>query len=682
MAGTIQYASHANFSVGMVRDYPRHLLPEGAVWDATNIVITESGSLAKRGASVTAISAATDLRPTQVGSQKSANTDFRARLYPMSISAGVLRVGSLEFDEEPQPLHTFTTAISSTTVGEPTTYGDSIVFPSIGDSGPMAWCGGADFSETSSNYAISGITASTITGDNNIAIGATAASSVAVGGYIHLSNGGTNEYTGRIIATSASSVVVEPTPIKSISGASAYTDLSYYPVLPQVGTKNDGKYVSGAGCIGTFASGGDTRLVIGNVRQTDASSGAVTVYPNRIMWSVREASDATVEGVDGLVQATRAGFPKLNYIDIEDIGSVIGLVPIGSSNMLVLGTDQCVLLAGQLLTQADESSQSVARGGLTASIRGFPQKVGCISSRSIQRTSAGVMFAAADGVYLTDGSTMANTMTKKISNFWGDSLTGADVFTFDVSSFANPNSDSSESPIAGTAGFAPDSFNIGIYGSANINDSHYYVSLASGGFFCDLRAQFGWTRVQSGQLEIAGACVDADQTTNRVYAVKHDPNASGSNLDRVIRLDPIVLPADTNVDADGSEIDVSITTRAYTEGDPAQKRRYRHTMITYRFLGGLNLYPSSNTFPSNVLYPQSSNAFIRVSAIKGLDGGGSSSLIGVSGPSAQSSTVDRYDHQTISQAVTYVIDTVNAPVAFSLYEITNGFNQLRPGRIS
>jgi len=50
VAGTIQYASHANFFTGMVRDVPRHLIPDGAVFDATNIVITNSGSLAKRGA--------------------------------------------------------------------------------------------------------------------------------------------------------------------------------------------------------------------------------------------------------------------------------------------------------------------------------------------------------------------------------------------------------------------------------------------------------------------------------------------------------------------------------------------------------------------------------------------------------------------------------------------------------
>jgi len=400
------------------------------------------------------------------------------------------------------------------------------------------------------------------------------------------------------------------------------------------------------------------------------------------MWSVREASDATVSNCDGLVQATRAGFPNLNYIDIEDIEQVIALVPIGSGNMLVVGTKQCVMLAGQLLTQsAGQTNASLGRGGLTATIRGFPQKVGCISAKSVQRTSAGVMFAAQDGVYLTDGSSLVNTMTNKISNLWGDSLSGGTIFTFDSSSFASPP-DAVPPLVAGTDVFAPSGYTLGVYGSANINDSHYYISLASGGYLCDLRSKFGWTKIQAGQLEIAGSTQDADQTSNRIYAIKKNADATVSSTDRIIRLDPVVSPAQTSIDADGSIINASITTKAYTEGDPAQKRRYRHTLATYQLIGGESVYPSSTTYPSISLFPGSSGGYFTVTAVKGLDGAGDSTAIGLTTASTTSSTVDRYDHQTINQAVTYVIETFDAPPAFQLYEITNGFNQLRPGRVS
>jgi hypothetical protein len=466
-------------------------------------------------------------------------------------------------------------------------------------------------------------------------------SAIQVGGYIHLSKSG-NEYTGRVVGKGGSDVTVDPPPISAITG---YSSLDYYPVLPQVGTEDDGQYVSAAGCIGTFSVGGDSRLVMGNVKITTTATSAETWHPSRIVWSVGEAKEATVTGVDGLVQATRAGFPELNFIDIEDIGQVISLVPVGSGSMLVVGTKQCFMLTGSLLTQQLATPSTLARGGLTASIRGFAQQVGCVSAKSVQRTASGVMFAAADGVYITDGSSLVNTMTNKVSNLWSESLAGSALFTFDLSLFN------------GNDVFAPDAGITGIYGSANINDSHYYVSLPSGGFLCDLRAKFGWTRINAGEVEIAASSVDADQATNRIYAVKYGASTSVSGTDRVIRIDPVVTPAATTTDADGTVIECSITTKAYTEGDPAQKRRYRHTMIAHKTLNGS----------------------YGVIATAGLDGQGTSSNLGSS--STSSATVDRFDHQTLSQAVTYTISTSNSPDSFELYEITNGFNQLRPGRV-
>jgi len=678
MAGAIKYASHANFSVGMVRDLPRHLLPEGAVFDATNIVITNSGSLAKRGAAPTALAATTSAAPDAIGAQRSANTDGRSRLYTSGVtSGGVLRFGSMTFSNELQTLHSFTSSIQADLVTDPTVFGDSIVFGVTGP-GVFAWCGGADFSETSTEYSNTSVSVTTTAGEASITVGSTPASNMKTGGFIHLRNA-SEEYTGRIVNVGSTTVTVDPPPTRDTDAA--LTSLFYYPALPQVGLLNDGRYISSAGCVGTYAYGGDSRIVLGNLQITDAATGSVSRHPNRIMWSVSEASDRTVDKTDGLVQATRSGFPKYNFIDIEDIEQVIALVPIGSSNMLVIGTKQCVLLTGSLKTEAPETDEVAARNRSTAAIRGFPQKVGCISGKSVQRTSAGVMFAAKDGIYITDGASLVNTMNNKISNLWEQSLAGGTIFTFDSSSFASPP-DAVAPLVAGTDVLAPSGYALGVYGSANINDSHYYISLASGGFLCDLRSQFGWTRIQSGQLEIGGATEDADQTSNRVYAIKHNADASTSGTDRVIRLDPVVAPAQTTTDADGSLINASITTKAYAEGDPAQKRRYRHTLATYQLIGGQSIYPSGTTYPSISLFPGSSSGQFTVTATRGLDGIGNSTTIGLTSPTSSSSDVDRYDHQTISQAVTYTITTINAPPAFQLYEITNGFNQLRPGRVS
>ena len=687
MSGTIQYASHANFFMGMVRDVPRHLIPEGAVFDATNIVITNSGSLAKRGASTTALSTATTMNPAEVGSQRSANTDARTFLYPVEVTGGVLKFGSMPFNSTTQVLSTFTSSISADSTSLPTTYGDSIAFPVKSSSSvtPVAWCGGHDFSGSSANFVKTGESILTAIAKSTITVSATAAASTFVGGYVFMTNSNYDEYTGRVVNVSGTTITLDPSPIYAVT----YTSYSYYPVLPQVGVKSDGQYVSSAGCVGTFTSGGDSRVVIGDVRTVDAKTGSISSHPNRIMWSVREAFDATASSyngttasttgvTDGLVQATRMGFPSLNYIDVEDIGQILALVPVGSGNMMILGTRNCAMLSGTLVTQsAGVNNVSLGRGGLTAGIRGFSQQVGCLSAKSVQRTTAGVLFAASDGVYLTDGAALINTMTKKIANLWGDSLSGSTLFRFDVSSFSGI----AVPPLtSGTDVFALSGTSLGVYGSANINDSHYYISMQSGAFLCDLRSQFGWTRVQTGQLEIAGSTADSDQTTNRIYGIGRSSSTT-DGLNRIIRLDPVVAPALSTTDADETIVNSTIITRAYAEGDPAQNRRYRHTMLTYQLIGGTSLYPSNTTFPYSSTYPGGSNGYFTVSATKGLDGSGETTLVGTTTSGSTTSAVARYDHQTINQAVTYTITTNSAPPAFSLYEITNGFNALRPGRV-
>jgi hypothetical protein len=82
------------------------------------------------------------------------------------------------------------------------------------------------------------------------------------------------------------------------------------------------------------------------------------------------------------------------------------------------------------------------------------------------------------------------------------------------------------------------------------------------------------------------------------------------------------------------------------------------------------------------LYPSSSNGSFTVTATKGLDGIGESATIGTTSATATTSNVTRYDHQSLAQALTYTIQTADSPPAFALYEITNGYNQLRPGRVA
>ena len=50
--------------------------------------------------------------------------------------------------------------------------------------------------------------------------------------------------------------------------------------------------------------------------------------------------------------------------------------PVGSGNMMILGTRNSVMLSGYLLTQSGGvANASLSRGGITANIRSFSQKV-------------------------------------------------------------------------------------------------------------------------------------------------------------------------------------------------------------------------------------------------------------------------------------------------------------------
>jgi hypothetical protein len=689
MAGTLKYVSHANFGLGMIQDSPRHLLPDGAVWDASNIVITRSGSLAKRGASTSAILAKSSIVPKSIGAQKSAAGDGLSKLYALSLNGSTgVTVSSLDLDSTQQPLYSFNSSLTTNAFGaNPVVFGDSCVFSLDGPS-TLAFCGGMSMQNAVEHSAAS-VSIAITAGSNSLPVGASIAPQCAVGGYVHLSIVGTSEYTGRITAKDATTITVDPPPVTAFTA----TSFAFYPVLPMVGTRSglsgsNGAYPIASGCVGTFSSGRDTRLLLGDVTIFNTTGNTATRYPNRVMWSAREKTDAATPNCDGLIQATRGGWPQLNYIDIEDIDKILALVPIGSGNLLVVGGNQCVMLSGALTTQIEASATNLAKNDLSVSIRAFPQRVGCLSAKSVQSTSKGVMFASRDGVYITDGSKLVNTMDGRISNFWTENNDPINPIIWDASLWDGPD--------VWSANAANDAVN----GSANINDSHYFISMAKQGFFCDMRSGFAWTRVPASELQIGGSVVDPEQTSNRVYAFASNYTASSdSSMDRIMRLDPVVIPSSGVIDADGTGFTSFFETRAYVEGDPAQKRRFRHLLVTFQAALTYGLFPSSTLYPaqpqlasglsvfvsSASLYPSSLyNAGFTVDAWEGLDPDTSTTPVSTSNTTSSSTTSQtvRYDSQVISNAVSYRVTTTGTPSSLVFYEFTNAFNQLRPGRVS
>jgi hypothetical protein len=106
-------------------------------------------------------------------------------------------------------------------------------------------------------------------------------------------------------------------------------------------------------------------------------------------------------------------------------------------------------------------------------------------------------------------------------------------------------------------------------------------------------------------------------------------------------------------------------------------------MFTYNMFGGTIVYPSSTTYPSTELFTGIGVGSFAVTATSGLAADGIDVPLGSASAVslASKSEVTRLDGQVLSPAVTYTITTSDYPPSFSLFEVTNGFNALRPGRV-
>lgn len=576
MAGKMESFVFNDFSGGMVQDYSPHLIPDNAVYRADNMVITKAGSLQQRGPTASLLGAgATTFVAEAIGAQNSFNVDDRSNVYYAHIDTGVFKWSLYPNGSYPNTYgkSIYTSAINGSSIGVPTNYGDNLVFPLMGDRSTgscstFAFLGGANIRQ---NFSASGTSIVVTSGKSTITMAnSTQASNVPVGGYIHFYDSPSDyEYTARVIAKSGLVITVDPTPTMTHTYTYFITDSS----MGMQGSLNDGKYPYAAKCVGVFSSGGDSRLALGNVTLFDVSSNTAMHYPNRIIWSVREASDSTIPKSDGLVQLTKAGWPSLNYIDIEDIGEILSLVPTGSGNMLVIGTENTVMLSGSLITQ------STTRGGVTASIRQFPEKVGCISERSVQRTNRGVFFASPSGVYLTDGTMMLNVMRDKIQTLWTDliGLTQSELAAINIT--------------AGTRAVSQQ-----ILGSVNVNNDYYYISTVAGGFVCDLngvsnnRPSLGWTMIPAWdwmggpQALIGGGVTYPGDPNKAVYAIPFLEVGASSSIPRLIDLRRVFYSKSTDPlagDADGVTIVSNVTTKSYTLGSANQLKRYRHALFSF-----------------------------------------------------------------------------------------------------
>lgn len=632
----MRWQSHSDFSAGMVQDFARHMLPDRAVWDAFDCFLQEDGTMAQRGAAITALSAANVVSPADMMILDSSEPDdvLRGIIYDESGGVGT----SLKTSAFTPGAGTFAPTVPSAIAGgwvtptggsRPIKYYNRILrangIPSVLTGGhtyrPLSIFGGGAHALT----ARTGTVTITATQGDNVLTGFAIADVAAmeVGNIVTLI-GATQLYIGRIIAIpSTTTIAVSPTPSIATWNTGANTWAVRSMASSNLLTTGTPTWICGARSVAAWGE----RVVLGGVAYDLLNSGTkLQVNANRIVWGLLPAIDSTVFGsftVDGFREGVVDSFLARDFTDVMGAETILGLEPVNAGELLVISQPRLHRVVGYFSTQTTQ-----AGGGLTWETRPIQDNVFPVSDRATATTPQGVVFAGADGVYLYRDGRARNMMDGRIKNLWISTLQGGATVT----------------------------------GGGYIGQDHYFVSLTTGWFLCNMDG-FRWT---SGALSSIGGAVPDPTRPGRYYGFRKNPGTA-SDTTKVFRLDTVLSPGNANrTDAHAwnasSGPAMSVKTRVYVEGDPSRLKRYRHIRLTVRMPG------ASGT--------------ITVTETPGLDAEESSATLGTIATPATSPQVSRYDRVAISRGYALTIaKTAGSPDEIELLDLDIASTQLRAGRI-
>ena len=677
MARGLRWVTHNDFSKGMCQDTPLYLIPDGFVFEARNMMVTKAGQLKKRQGNARHTTDISGIVPTSIATARNyfnqTPTDRGYLAFPKTGSGNNTAFFTSFVTAEAQSALTPSAGLDSYikgTAGIPTSWSGHSIFPmaapnalAVGTNSPLAFVGGSQLgmNANSSPFATGNCT---VTANSDQITITNASSGARAGDYIFCTIAGTQEYVGRIkevISTTA--FRVEPTPTASFTATSG----TIKSILEVTGSRTEsGTTVPvGAGCVAVHQD----RIVLGNVFTTTLGASG---KGNTIQWStfLNVPVDSPVTAVDGYVPFLKAGWPRRNYQTFPNMNTVVSIVSLGPSTLLILGDNGVSLVSGNLPTTTADTTTT------NYTVRVLSTSIGCISAASVQITPAGVMFAAEDGIYVTDGNTFTNVTQNKIRQTWVRGL----------------------------------SLGMTVGGSALLENNIYVISTTiqsselGGTFFCDIANGFAFTRTyapNAQSLPFRMSARDPDPTSNRVYVIGTYTDVTVCKNPQLLRLDTIfprdysffvldqsvldgsdVLGAgDTTgiIDANNQKVIGRVQTKAYTEGDPTMIRRFRHsqflTSVQDNDLANSGLY-ASYIMGTNPDYSwASANRW---------------TLGSVTRPTALAGTNQafktRFDTNMNAQAISYVLSDNNSAVggtslpSWTLYEVTTATNELRAGR--
>ncbi len=555
-----QRSRHTKFDAGMVRDVASWELPEGACYDAVDMLCDFPGKIRKRGGTTSAlgtVSAGTLYVETLMGF-KSSGYDGVTGMFG---TTGVTGQAGYYVLDRTTGLGTQLLSLGACLVARPFQHFNYVIAP---------FYPSAASASTSNDIVIGGgsvrtaapivPTAATVTANDNriTAIAAASMNANMLGSIIALKNATPNYYIGRIVEIiSTSSVRVEPTPRFAFAATTGSIGSGYWSEggAPAAGSPipvDSSDVISGR-----FGVSFQGRVVLGFTYRTQGTQAAnyvkgIDPQPNRIWWSqlptetILPSFAGVLDGdpilYPGFYTGTTAT-PYYNYTDIPSLGGMTGLGAMGDGQLVIFGRDKMFRLSGQLATE------TIANNSLSYSVDQISNNVGCINDRTIAYGPGGIIFASYDNIYLYDGSSLKPLLGSN-ERYYQARLRAGDT-------------------VLGGAYF--------------VNTNHYYLSMSGtdGGLMFNMKT-LAMTR-QSNMKYFMGAADPQDPTIQ--YAAYWWDITGGGGITKfggqLVRVDPIFLPASTNkVNSDATTLLSVVKTAAYVNGSLAANKLTADVNVT------------------------------------------------------------------------------------------------------
>lgn len=537
------WVEQSDFSGGAFLDSDPTQIPKNGVYDAVNIIFDKTGSARKRGGTTALASGAQTARGTRIGSFHSAAVDALNRVYVfngnnptayyVNTSTGALSAldttitGGLPSAGATigRPFQHFNTLIVPQTNLQSASYGG--VFAVAGATNQRTEVAGSAATITAGTSSVTGVT------------GINASTQMEVGQFVLMTNA-TNVYLGRVTSIfSSTNIFVDPTPSVSFTATSIQ---AYNAWLPSAISGSPAPRGGSVGC--SFQN----RVLLGNVH--DWTAGGPAFYPRRVIFSTLPNETMTTAGslvFQGYTQLTRGGFEANNWFEIGGLDAITALVPVGEGTLLIFSRSACFRLTGTLTTQTAQTTT-----GLTWDVGETPVTIGCLTDESVQKTDRGVVFAAREGVYLTDGSQFTPIMRRRVAKAWA-------------------------------AQFAPGVGGL-VYGSALIQN--HYIVFTNTYAWCVNLDTLAWSRfigstTPFGQVQMWATAPDPASPTT-IYGLRAVTPGSSITNGQVVRVDSFFSPTSANKqDAEAVDVTATLTTRPITPFDPVTIASFHRVQVQY-----------------------------------------------------------------------------------------------------